>query len=111
MRKCMKNNFLSHADAAQRNRNNILHFVRAHQPISRTDVWEKMDISRASVTQIMRQLQESGLIIETGEGESTGGRKPRYLMIRDDARKFFAFDWLSRTLFLMDLGGNVLREK
>ena len=107
----MKSSFLSHADAAQRNRNTILHFVRENQPISRTDIWESMDISRASVTQIIRQLQESGLIVETGEGESTGGRKPRYLMLRSDARKFYAFDWLSRTLFLMDMGGNVLKEK
>ena len=106
----MKNSFLSHADAAQRNRNTILHFVRAHQPISRTDIWEAMDISRASVTQIIRQLQESGLIVETGEGESTGGRKPRYLMLCNDTKKFYAFDWLSHTLFLMDLSGHVIRE-
>lgn len=106
----MRNSFLSHTDAAQRNRNTILHFVRAHQPISRTDIWEAMDISRASVTQIIRQLQEGGLILETGEGESTGGRKPRYLMLNDSARKFYAFDWLTHTLFLMDLSGNVLRE-
>ena len=107
----MKSSFLSHADAAQRNRNTILHFVRENQPISRTDIWEAMDISRASVTQIIRQLQESGLIVETGEGESTGGRKPRYLMLNDKAKKFYAFDWLTHTFFLMDMSGNVLLEK
>lgn len=106
----MKNDFLSHADAAQRNRNNILQYLKAHQPISRTDIWEAMDISRASVTQIIRQLQESGLIVETGEGESTGGRKPRHLMLRATAKKYYAFDWLTHTLCLMDLGGNVIRE-
>lgn len=106
----MKNAFLSHSDAAQRNRNNILRYVKEHQPISRTDIWESMDISRASVTQIIRQLQESGLIVETGEGESTGGRKPRHLMLRAEAKKFYAFDWLTHTIYLMDLGGNVIRE-
>ena len=106
----MKNDFLSHADAAQRNRNNILRYVKAHQPISRTDIWEAMDISRASVTQIIRQLQESGLIVETGEGESTGGRKPRHLMLRAAAKKYYAFDWLTHTLCLMDLSGNMIRE-
>jgi biotin operon repressor len=106
----MKNDFLSHADAAQRNRNNILHYVKAHQPISRTDIWEAMDISRASVTQIIRQLQENGLIVETGEGESTGGRKPRHLMLRSAAKKYYAFDWLTHTLCLMDLSGNMIRE-
>lgn len=107
----LRNNFLSHADAAQRNRNTILHFVKAHQPVSRTDIWESMEISRASVTQIIRQLQDGGLIVETGEGESTGGRKPRYLTLKDDARKFYAFDWLTNTFFLADLSGNVLWEK
>lgn len=106
----MESSFLSHADAAQRNRNTILHFVRTYQPVSRTDIWEAMDISRASVTQIIRQLQQSGLIVETGEGASTGGRKPRYLTLNDKARKFYAFDWLTHTFFLMDMSGTVLRE-
>ena len=76
----MQTSFLSHADAAQRNRNIILHYVKKHDPISRTGIWEELDISRASVTQVIRQLEESNLILETGEGVSTGGRKPRYIM-------------------------------
>lgn len=108
----MQNSFLSHADAALRNRNNILRFVREQAPVSRTDIWESMQMSRASVTQVIRQLQENGLILETGEeGESTGGRKPRYLTFCGSARKIYAFDWMSRTLCLMDLDGTVLREE
>lgn len=107
----MQNLFLSHADAALRNRNNILHYLKKHEPISRTDIWEGMSMSRASVTQVIRQLQESNLIIETGLGESTGGRKPRYIMFNGAGRKFYAFDWISRTLCLMDLGGKLLFEK
>ncbi len=107
----MQNSFLSHADAALRNRNSILHFVKQHEPVSRTDIWESMNISRASVTQVIRQLEESNLIIETGEGESTGGRKPRFIMFNGAARKIYAFDWTSHILCLMDLGGNILHEK
>lgn len=107
----MQNDFLSHADAARRNRNNILHYIRKYGPVSRTDIWEQLDISRASVTQIVRQLQESNLILETGEGESTGGRKPQYIMFNNMAKKLYAFDWSCRTLFLMNLGGEILYEK
>ena len=107
----MHNAFLSHADAALRNRNSVLHYVRYHEKISRTDIWEDMNISRASVTQLIRQLQESNLILETGEGESTGGRKPRYIMFNGEARKLYAFDWNCRSLYLADLDGKVLYEK
>ena len=107
----MEHSFLSHADAAQRNRNNILHYVKKHQPLSRTDIWEAMNISRASVTQVIRQLQESGLILETGVGQSTGGRKPQHLVFNGAARKFYAFDWLTQQLSLLDLNGQLLHEK
>ena len=56
-------------------------------------------------------MQESGLIIETGQGESSGGRKPRYIAFNGASRKFYAFDWTSRTACLMDLGGSVLAER
>ncbi len=107
----MEHSFLSHADAAQRNRNNILHYIKKHQPLSRTDIWESLSISRASVTQVIRQLQESGLISETGLGQSTGGRKPQYLVFNGSAKKFYAFDWQTQLLSLLDLDGRVLWEK
>ena len=83
----MEPSFLSHSDAAQRNRNSILHFIKRSQPLSRTDIWEGMPISRASVTQVTRQLEESGLVREVGVGDSTGGRKPRYLTFNGAAKK------------------------
>ena len=107
----MEHSFLSHSDAAQRNRNSILHYIKSHQPLSRTDIWEGMPISRASVTQVIRQLTESGLILEAGMGSSTGGRKPQYLTFNGAARKFYAFDWMSRKLFLLDLAGRILCEQ
>lgn len=107
----MSTSFLSHADAALRNRNALLHFVKQHGPVSRTDIWEQMDISRASVTQVIRQLQEANLILEEGEGDSTGGRKPRFLKFNGSAKKLFAFDWSSRTLALIDLDGKILHEQ
>lgn len=107
----MRNSFLSHSDAALRNRNSVLHYVRYHEGISRTDIWENMNISRASVTQVIRQLQESNLIREVGEGRSTGGRRPTYIMFNGKAKKLYVFDWTHRTLYLTDLDGCVLYEE
>ena len=107
----MSTSFLSHADAALRNRNAILHFVKQNGPVSRTDIWERIDISRASVTQVIRQLQEANLILEEGEGDSTGGRKPRFLRFNGAAKKLFGFEWTSRTLMLIDLDGHLLYEQ
>ena len=107
----MRNAFLSHTDAALRNRNNVLHYVRYHKEISRTDIWENMNISRASVTQVIRQLSESNLIREVGEGQSTGGRKPTYIEFNGEAKKLYVFHWIHKALYLTDLDGHILYEE
>jgi len=104
----LKEDFLSHADAAQLNRNIILHYIKDNEPVSRTNIWEAMSISRASVTQIIKQLQEAGLVQETDEGCSTAGRKQRYLRINKDAKRFFAFDWTAKVLCLANFAGEIL---
>ena len=107
----MRKPFLSHADAALRNRNSILHYVRYHEDISRTDIWEDMNMSRASVTQVIRQLQESNLIREVGEGKSTGGRRPTYIVFNGEFLKLYVFDWIHKTLYLSDMNGHVIYEE
>ena len=107
----MKSSFLPPSDSAKRNRNALLHYIKDFGPVSRTDIFEQMPVSRASVTLIIRQLQSANLILELGAGESTGGRKPLYLAFNHKAKYIYAFDWLSQSLFLLDLGGNILFEK
>lgn len=106
----MSDEFLSHADAAQLNRNNVLHYVKKHGSISRTDIWSNMNISRASVTQIIRQLQDMDLILETGEKHPSGRRKSRELCFNNDARFEFVFDWHTQMLCLVNIGGDILEK-
>jgi len=107
----MHTTFLSHEDAAVRNRNMVLKYIKRYGPVSRTDIWEKMNISRASVTQIIRQLQDRGLVLEIGERESTGGRKPTLVEFNGSAKKIYAFDWSSKVLALIDMNTAILYEK
>lgn len=108
--------FLSHSDAAVLNRNLILRYVRRHKFVSRTDIWTNMRISRASVTQIIRQMQESGLIMEAETGKpvrrtNAKGRSPsRNLCVNEDSRYMYVFDWNERMLCLVNLGGAIIES-
>ena len=104
----MTDEFLSHAEAAQINRNNVLRYVKNHIKTSRTDIWNSMTISRASVTQVIRQLQDMNLIIETGEKQSSGRRMSRYICFNHDARFLYVFDWNTSLLCLVNIGGDIL---
>lgn len=108
--------FLSHSDAAVLNRNLILRFVRKHKYVSRTDIWTNMRISRASVTQIIRQMQEIGLIMEADMGKPVHrtrgkGRSPsRNLCVNENSRFMYVFDWNERMLCLTNLGGTIIES-
>ncbi len=106
----MKKMFLSHSDAALRNRNIVLRYIRENAPVSRTGIWENLDMSRASVTQIIKQFQENGMIVDCFHGRSTGGRKPLYIEFEGKNMIFFAFDWITKNLYLMNLNGDILYE-
>ena len=103
--------FLSHQNAAVLNKNAILKFIKNNAPISRTDIWENMGLSRASVTQIIKQLIDQGFVYEMGTGESRGGRKPCYLEFNVNARNILAFDWHLKTLFLTNLNSEIIYSK
>lgn len=101
----MKDDFLTRSVAASMNRNRVLNYIRQHGNVSRTDIWEHMNISRASVTQIIRHLMEEGIIIESRTAPSE--RTTRYLHINENAYFMFVFEWNSRTISLVNLQGDV----
>ncbi len=50
--------------------------IRRQGPLSRTDLSERLDYSRASVTGIVGRMIDSRVLTEAGEGKSAGGRRP-----------------------------------
>lgn len=104
----MNERFLSKDHAALLNRHIVLRYIKRHQPVSRIDIWRAMTISRASVTQIIRQFQEEGLVEEIGKQESHSGRKPLALRLNSNARWMYVFEWWARKLYLVNLGGEIL---
>ena len=64
---------------------------REHQ-ISRAEISRQLDLSRSTVTEIIKELLPTGLVAEVGNGESSGGRKPILLEFQDDAKVILGID-------------------
>ena len=73
---------LTNSDSMKRNNMKyVLETIRKEEPISRKSISEKVGLTTSSITNIVGQLIEDSYLIETGVGESIGGRKPIMLEI------------------------------
>ncbi|NEW06789.1 ROK family transcriptional regulator [Paenibacillus sp. SYP-B3998] len=62
----------------------VLNLIRRQGPISRADIAKALNISRPTISNLVAQLLGDGEVIEIGEGESKGGKKPILLQINSD---------------------------
>jgi predicted NBD/HSP70 family sugar kinase len=95
------------------NRQIVLNYVREKEPISRAEISQETALQRSTVSLIVDELKQRGLIYEI-EGESTGGRPPSLLRLR--AAGFLAIGvdigTAQTTIAVADLVGRVVdREK
>ncbi|MGB8988764.1 MAG: ROK family transcriptional regulator [Candidatus Sulfotelmatobacter sp.] len=63
----------------------ILQLIHAKCNISRIELSKETRLSAASITAIVQNLIDKGLIVESGRNSSALGRKPVSLSLRDDA--------------------------
>ena len=94
------------------NRKIVLNLIREHQPISRAELARRMKVRRASLTLIVRELLDSGEVIETGTAVAARGRRPTLLRIHTSGRLAIAVDVrpTQTSLALADFGGKVLKR-
>ena len=92
------------------NRQIVLNLIREHQPISRAELARRMNVQRAALTKIVRELVAAGDVEETGTAAAARGRRPTLLRVRTSGRLAVAVDvrpgWTS--IALADFGGQVL---
>ncbi len=81
------------------NKSIILDTIRTDGPISRAAISAKTGLNKGTVSNLVSELIDGQLIVETGTGVSSGGRKPVMLLFH--ARTGFAIG--------IDLGVNYLR--
>src|SRR5919112_488690 len=64
------------------NRQFVLNYIRDREPISRAEIARSTELQRSTVSTIVEELKDEGLIEEIGAGASTGGRRPTLLRLR-----------------------------
>lgn len=91
----------------------ILHLVREGQALSRADLARATGLARSTISQRVEALIAHGLLRESGESSSTGGRPPTRLEFNARGGVVLAAD-LGAThcrLAVTDLAGEVLAER
>lgn len=63
----------------------VLRLIWREQHISRADIARLAELSRSTVSEIVSEILPTGLVAETGVGQSRGGRRPIVLEFQDDA--------------------------
>lgn len=86
--------------------------IRRQGPLSRTDLSERLDYSRASVTGIVGRMIDARILAEAGEGKSAGGRRPFLLDINPGLGYVVGVDIgaTSIDVALADFRGNLLER-
>ena len=86
--------------------------IRRAGPLSRTDLAERLDYSRASLTAIVGRMIAAGVLSEVGEGKSAGGRRPYLLDINPGLGYVVGVDIgaTSVDVALADFRGSVLER-
>ncbi|MBM7645171.1 glucokinase-like ROK family protein [Scopulibacillus daqui] len=69
------------------NRSLILNTIRTEGPISRAEIAKLTKLTPPTVSNIVKELIDSDIVIESNQGESRGGRKPTMLVI--NGKNFF----------------------
>ena len=63
----------------------LLKLIWKHHRISRADISRMTRMSRSTVSAIVAELMDRGLVKELGNGPSNGGRRPMMLAFQEDA--------------------------
>jgi len=94
------------------NRQIVLNLIREYQPISRAELARRMNVRRAALTAIVRDLIAAGDVEETGTAIAARGRRPTLMRIRTTDRTALAVDVRpgATVVALVDYGGKVLER-
>lgn len=79
----------SHSLMKDLNESSILNIILNYGPISRADIAQKLQVSIPTATRITDSLLSNGLIVNTGYGSSSGGRKAPIFEINPEGAYMF----------------------
>ncbi len=94
------------------NRALIIRLIRLHQPVSRVELAKKTSLTKPTISNIVNELKEEGLINERELGVSSGGRRPIMLELAASDRFVIGIDATQRKLHgvVTNIHGELLDE-
>ncbi|MFZ5809465.1 MAG: ROK family transcriptional regulator [Chloroflexota bacterium] len=101
----------THQQTKEHNRNLVLKNIFEHDPISRAEIARITSLTRTTVSEIVAELIEEGLVKEIGVGSSIGGKSPILLSLVKDSRCLIGLD-IAQNHFrgaVVNLRGEILK--
>lgn len=88
----------------------IMRLIWERRRMSRVEIVQQENLSRSTVSEVIAELLQTGLITEVGSGKSSGGRRPIILEFRDDSAVILGVEMGAAHVgvALTDLRGRVL---
>jgi predicted NBD/HSP70 family sugar kinase len=74
----------------------VLKTIYQQGDTSRADIARITNLTRTTVSDIVAELIDAGLLVETGMGESAGGKPPILLKVRENGRQLICLDLSTR---------------
>jgi len=90
----------------------LFSIIRTSNPISRTELSQMSGFSIPTITSILDSFRDENLITVSGEGESSGGRRPALFEFNPNAKRVIVLKLSPTrlTLALVNLGGEIIRK-
>lgn len=88
----------------------VLDAIRAAGTVSRVELTQSTGLTGATISTVVRRLINDGLVVESGRGESTGG-KPRVLLQLEPSSRYaigINLDHAGIHFAISDLGGSIV---
>lgn len=95
------------------NRRIILNKIRTDGPISRATIAKETKLTPPTVSNLVTELIDAGLVIESEQGESIGGRKPTLLVVKKNSYYTIGLDVGTKVIraVLVNLVGDLVEQK
>ena len=104
---------MNKVQSSQRSRRQILRLIKDSGQISRAELSKLTGLTRPTVSAIVSEFASLNMVVETGKGDSRGGKRPILLKLNKDACYAVGIDlgddFLIRGV-LCDLCGNIVAQ-
>ena len=96
----------------EHNKRLILNTIYIQSDISRAEIARMTKLTRATVSSIVSELIDDGLVAEIGQGISVGGKRPILLKVLGDSRQLIGIDLADNEFRggLVDLNGAIVNK-